>query len=103
MRHCYTLLGIIVLAVVLRDGPAEDGPTDRIAGLIQQLGHREFAKREAASKELDAIGEPALGALRKAATDRDAEVRQRAERIIQAVTGRIHAAAARKELARWEG
>src|SRR5262249_19741854 len=49
------------------------------------------------------IGEPALDALRKAAGDGDLEIRRRAERIIQAVTGRIRAAAARRELAKLQG
>jgi hypothetical protein len=72
--------------------------------LIKQLGHEEFTKREAASKELDAIGEPALDALRKAAaSDGDVEIRRRAERIVQSVTGRIRAALAEKELKKLQG
>src|SRR5262249_34003830 len=56
------------------------------------------------SKALDAIGEPALSALRKAAASTDdAEIRRRAEQVVQAITARIRAAAARKELAKWEG
>src|SRR5262245_1350902 len=62
-----------VVAIVFLAAPgsilvyASDDPVaDRVARLVKQLGHNEFAKREAASKELDAIGEPALGALRKA-------------------------------------
>jgi uncharacterized protein (TIGR03067 family) len=74
-----------------------------VARLIKQLGHKEYAKREAASKELDAIGEPALGALRKAAKDGDAETRRRATRILGAITGRIRSAAARKDLAKLQG
>jgi hypothetical protein len=42
-------------------------------------------KREAASRELEAIGEPALRVLRKAASSDHLEVRRRAERIIQAI------------------
>src|SRR5205809_7148336 len=36
--------------------------------LIQQLGHDEFGQREDASRRLAQIGEPALAALRRAAT-----------------------------------
>ena len=76
----------------------------RVARLIRQLGHDEFAKREAASKELDAIGEPALDALRKAAASSDdAEIRRRAERIVDAVTGRIRAAAAKADIEKLRG
>lgn len=60
--------------------------SQRIADLIRQLSHDEFAKRQAASKELEAIGEPALAALRKAAESSDSvEARQRAEQIIRAI------------------
>jgi hypothetical protein len=98
-------VGIVLLAVPggLLVYPADEPAADRVDRLVKQLGHPEFAKREAATKELDAIGEPALDALRKAATDQDAEVRQRAERVLRAVTGRARAAAGKKELARWEG
>ena len=71
---------------------------------MRQLGNESFAKRQAASEELEAIGEPVLGDLRKAVDDTDdAEIRWRAEQVIQAVTAHIHAAAAKKELAKWEG
>lgn len=76
--------------------------TERIARLIRQLGDDVFAKREAASKELDAIGEPALDALRKAGAD-DAEVRRRAERLITSITGRVRAAITKKELEKLQG
>jgi RNA polymerase sigma factor (sigma-70 family) len=51
---------------------------ERIAALIRQLGDDAFAKREAASKELEAIGVPALAALMKASASDDPEVRRRA-------------------------
>jgi RNA polymerase sigma factor (sigma-70 family) len=50
----------------------------RIAALVRQLGDDAFAKREAASKELQAIGVPALAALNKAKASDDPEVRRRA-------------------------
>ena len=77
---------------------------ERIASLIRQLGDDEFKKREAASKELDAIGEPALGALRKAAaSSEDPEVRRRANRVLAVVTQRVRAAVTRKELGKLQG
>ncbi len=99
------VIGIVLLAVLgglSGDPPGETTP-DRVARLVKQLGHKMYAKREEASKELDAIGEPALGALRKAATAPDAEVRQRAAKLVGAITGRIRAAAAEKELAKLQG
>jgi uncharacterized protein (TIGR03067 family) len=71
----------------------------RIAGLIKQLGEDSFAGREAASRELTAIGEPARAALRNAAaTSTDAEIRRRAEQVARDI-----AAAAKTELAKWAG
>src|SRR5262245_36720645 len=79
--------------------PAQGTNPQRIAALIRQLGDDDFEKREAASKELDAIGEPALDALRKAAASgAEAEIRSRAKRIVESITGRIRAAAAKQEL-----
>jgi len=110
MRTCTfvgAVVGIILIAQAgtLRADPGNETETDRVVRLIKQLGDDAFAKREAASKELDAIGAPALDALRKAASDDDPdpETRQRAEQTARAVTRRIRAATARKELAKSEG
>jgi uncharacterized protein (TIGR03067 family) len=78
--------------------PDKDTEAQRIVGLIQQLGDDELEKREAASKELEAIGEPALAALRKAASSEDAEVRRRAESVIEALRVR-----AEKEMEKLHG
>jgi uncharacterized protein (TIGR03067 family) len=99
------IVGVVCLAVIgglLGDSP-DERMAARIARLIEQLGHNEFAKREAASKELDAIGEPALDALRRATSHEDAEIRQRAEKIVSTITGRIRAAVTKKELERLQG
>lgn len=62
---------------------------ERVAALIQQLGDARFAQREAAGRELDAIGEPAWYYLRKAAASNgDAEVRERAARLADAIAKR---------------
>jgi hypothetical protein len=75
---------------------------ERIARLIEQLGHDQFAKREAASEELDRIGVPAFAALRKAVADTaDAEVRFRAKCLMEAIEQR--AAFDGKGLIGWEG
>jgi hypothetical protein len=67
---------------------AEDASAEQIAQLIEQLGSANFGERELASKKLDAIGLPALEALRKAAQGRDAEVRRRAEELVQKIEKR---------------
>ena len=56
--------------------------TDDINQLIRQLGSPEFAEREAATRRLQAIGEPAVEALRKATEGSDdPEVRHRARQL----------------------
>lgn len=68
--------------------PKPPAPAD-IPHLINQLGSDNFDAREAASRALDELGEPALEALRKAASGRaDAEVRRRAADILAAVKAR---------------
>src|SRR5262245_66435777 len=63
---------------------------DRIEALIQQLGDRKYAIREAASKELEMLGKPAFRALRRAAaTSKDPEVRRRAEQTMTAIAARV--------------
>src|SRR5262245_46458426 len=112
-RETMRLIGIWIAAAVLAvasaasvfgGDPANETAPARIQRLIKQLGHDRFAKREEASKELDAIGEPAIDALRKAtASDGDAEIRCRAQRILDAFAARAQAAAAKKELASMQG
>jgi uncharacterized protein (TIGR03067 family) len=97
----------LALAAGGPDGRAQpDGGTEpeRIAALVKQLGHDEYAKREEASAALNAIGESALGELRTAAnSDDDPEIRFRARQIIRAVTGRTRAAATKKALEELQG
>lgn len=82
-------LTLAVGAGVLRGNPDTKSKADRIAALIRQLGHVEFAKREAASMELAAIGEPALEALQKAVADsNDTEIRSRARRLVSDLKSR---------------
>jgi WD40 repeat protein len=54
----------------------------RITALVRRLGSDQFGEREAAVRELEALGEPALAALRQAASGEDPEVRQRADNLI---------------------
>jgi hypothetical protein len=66
------------------DDPAD---AERLAQrLIQQLGSKSFREREAASKRLKEIGEPAWKALRRTeAESKDAEVRARAAILLRGV------------------
>jgi len=105
MRHgtfVCAALALILTAVAgnLKGDSGKHAASDKIDRLIKQLGDDHFAKREAASKELDALGEPALAALRKAAaSSADPEIRRRAEQAVRAINARV----GKKELAKWEG
>lgn len=59
-----------------------------IARLIHQLGSDDFTEREAASNALDALGETALPALRKAQDNSDLEIRRRAAHLVKVLTER---------------
>lgn len=103
MRPCVIVLVLLAASESLLGDPPDKHLTDRIARLVKQLGHDNFTKREEASKELNAIGEPALDALRKATSDDDGEIRRRAEKVLAAITGRVRAAAAKTMQGRLQG
>lgn len=74
--------------------PAQPAEADRIARLVEQLGHSDFDRREAARRDLDALGAAALPALRTALRSPDAEVRRRAEELLERIGRRVEANAA---------
>ena len=53
-------IGLLFLAVAGRThaGTSKEPQADQIAALIRQLGHEKYAKREAASRDLEVIGTP---------------------------------------------
>jgi hypothetical protein len=93
----------LALIALARAGAIGADPADRMPRLIRQLGDDRYARREAASRELDAIGEPARAALTRAAADPDPEVGRRARQLLDRLAVRAMAAAAQKELDRWQG
>jgi uncharacterized protein (TIGR03067 family) len=99
MRHLVQALVAFLLAPLAFAGPPQrEGHS--VTQLIEQLGSKSFEEREAAGKKLEAIGAPALDAVRQtAATAPDAEVKQRAARVGQ----RIADALAREELKALQG
>ena len=69
MRRFGTLLTLILglgVGTVLAVPASPNADQGKITQLITKLGSDNFREREAANKELDSIGEPALEALRKA-------------------------------------
>lgn len=76
-----------------QDGGPQPAPAEaldaRVARLVRQLGDRAYERREAAQRELVAIGRPALPALREAAQSQDPEVASRAAEAIEAIGGEV--------------
>jgi WD40 repeat protein len=82
------LAALAALAVASPAGRADDKTDADVARWITQLGDDDPAKRADAAKQLEAVGEPALEALRKAADSHaDVDVRLRAALIIKKITG----------------
>ena len=79
------LAGLLLLAEWPAAAAEAGRPADEVARLIKQLGHAEFAQREAAERRLIEIGEPAIPALEKAARGDDPEVVTRAKRALAAL------------------
>jgi hypothetical protein len=92
MRRTFTavlLMGLafgVLAALPTNAAPAPDAA--KIDKLIEQLGSAKFDEREQATKDLDAIGAPALEALRKATKSADAEVRMRSTELVKAIEKR---------------
>jgi hypothetical protein len=75
------LLGIVAVPLVASTLTAQDSFETK----VQALAHPRYAEREKASRDLLSIGEPALKALRAAATSADPELRARAAAIAERI------------------
>lgn len=59
-------------------------PDPKLTALVRQLGHKSFAVRETAARDLVKAGAAAMPALRAGASDADAEVAERCKKLIPA-------------------
>src|SRR5690349_13024428 len=83
---------VVTLGCLLSSTPAavRAAPADDEVGrLIGQLGSEDYVPREAASRRLEDIGEPALPALRQALASPDPEVRRRAGDLVALIEHRL--------------
>jgi hypothetical protein len=71
--------------------PLPAAEAGEVARMVRQLGSETFSEREAASRALDALGEPALPALREAVHSPDLEVRRRAAELLRDIETRADA------------
>src|SRR3954453_7576222 len=92
MRAVMVLTAALAAGLAVAAQPAADAPADRIERLIDRLGSGAFRDREAATRDLDAVGAPALDALRRAASAADPETRRRAAELVGRISGRLAAA-----------
>jgi len=97
MRRCWVVLSfVLVLATGSRawsqGNEKKSVDPKRIAELVQQLGSMKFLERENARRELEAIGTPAMEALKKAAKSQDLETNRRAGEILRLLEERNNTA-----------
>src|SRR6266404_1755351 len=83
---------LLLLAVPFVPAVADDPDDKEIARLVKQLGSSDFRVRDAATKRLKEIGEPALDAMTKAATHSDVEVRRRAVDLVAVIENKLYGA-----------
>jgi hypothetical protein len=85
----WTPLAAVASLLLSSAGPADAPAPQRVARLIEQLGSPDFLTREAATKELEAVGAPALPALKAATGAEDAETARRAAELATKIARRI--------------
>ncbi len=93
MRNRFPGLALIVflglgILIVIPTGAAEPVDAKKIEKLIDRLGGDDFGDREKATVELDAIGVPALEALKKARASKDVEISKRAADLVAKIEKR---------------
>jgi hypothetical protein len=86
------LAALVALPAWADEKKADKPGSGKVGELIKKLGSDSFDEREAATKALDAIGEPALEALKKAAKSDDAETQKRAEELVKNISKRVESA-----------
>lgn len=75
-----------LISAIVPSPAIPEGLRDKIAGLLRDLGHTDWEKREAASRELGELGGVARSALSETAKQtNDAEVRRRAQALLDAI------------------
>ncbi|MBC7853113.1 MAG: formylglycine-generating enzyme family protein [Pirellulaceae bacterium] len=78
------MLSAVAINAMWGGAPDQEEQAGKVESLIRQLGDGDFTTRDAASKELDILGDEAIPQLRKAVAGDDAEVRWRAQLILAA-------------------
>jgi len=92
LKRCRLLalfLGLSLCSLGQGQSPAK-GDKERIADLVNKLGSSKYGEREKAFKELEALGQPALEALREAAkSGTDLETTRRAGDLVRKIEEKV--------------
>jgi hypothetical protein len=79
------MLKLMLVCSLTLAQPAPTSQTQRIDALIEQLGSGRFQERNAAQKELETIGLPALEQLKKTLQAADPEINRRAAELVRKI------------------
>jgi hypothetical protein len=82
------VLAVLMTMLAGLHGVAQAATPEQIAGLIERLGSTDYRERQAAFRELDALGETALPRLKSTAATADSETRCRATELIRRIEQR---------------
>jgi len=80
--------GCLVTVDLKEPGAADESIAKKVSMLVEQLGEDEWDSREKATRELIAIGRPAVPRLSEAAQSPDAEVKWRATHVLKQIAER---------------
>src|SRR5262245_8631504 len=86
------LSGLLLAAPAATFRAADQAEAPNPGRLVERLGSGEFAERQEATRALDALGEPALDALKLGLRSDDMEVRRRCEELIVRIQRRAESA-----------
>lgn len=90
-RRSVMMMGLLALGITVVSAAPDQGTTakapsqEEIQKLIQQLGDDSFTIREEATKKLITLGKAVVPAILKEIQSNDAEVKQRAERVLEEI------------------
>ena len=74
-----------IAAATRADEPKSGAPEKELKRLVDQLGSERFDDREQAAHQLSKLGKPALPSLKEATKGPDAEVRRRAQQLVEEI------------------
>ncbi len=85
-RCLAVVIAVAAIAAAIRaEEPKSGAPEKEMKRLIDQLGSERFQDREQATRQLAQLGKSALPGLKEATQSPDAEVRRRAQQLVEQI------------------